>query len=256
MHWEWVYLPASSYAIFSSCFLSTNQPHSACLNTGGLRISKKMQFRGLRTTRSWITSRHSKTWIRAKYSSWHISIQESQENFVPNTGTKPLRQIFLAVRSHRPLNNWTWGTSRRAEIQQQFRKSVVQETSLCTFVLRSLHTCSEILSLTFVKLHIHIISYLSTYLIACAPLRTSIDPYIDPIPTMHLNHWVEGVLELHFDRQGAKVPKRLEWEWRLEVFPMLVESRVNENPNAKKKTALQCGKAGKKGAKNIATFVN
>jgi len=37
---------------------------------------------------------------------------------------------------------------------------------------------------------------------------------------------------------------------------MLVESRVNENPNAKKKTALQCGKAGKKGAKNIATFVN
>ena len=37
---------------------------------------------------------------------------------------------------------------------------------------------------------------------------------------------------------------------------MLVESRVNENPNAKKETALQCGKAGIPGAKkNIATFV-
>lgn len=148
MHWEWVYLPASSYAIFSSCFLSTNQPHSACLNTGGLRISKKMQFRGLRTTRSWITSWHSKTWIRAKYSSWHISIQESQENFVPNTGTKPLRQIFLAVRSHPAIKQLNV-----RNIKTRWNPTTVQEVSSTRDI--SLHFCIALFADMQRDYHLH-----------------------------------------------------------------------------------------------------
>lgn len=257
MHWEWVYLPASSYAIFSSCFLSTNQPHSACLNTGGLRISKKMQFRGLRTTRSWITSWHSKLEFVPNIRRGIYPFRSHKRILYQIPGRNLSARFFWLWGVIRPLNSWTWGTSRRAEIQQQFRKSVVQETSLCTFVLRYLPTCSVIITYIFQTAYSY--HFISVYISDCMCTTTHL---YWPLHRSHTYHALESLAiggcwsYISMDRV-PRSPKDESESGGLKYFQCWLSHASTRTQMQKKKLLCSVAKQAIPGAKkNIATFVN
>lgn len=157
----------------------------------------------------------------------------------------------------RPLNSWTWGTSRRAEIQQQFRKSVVQETSLCTFVLRYLPTCSVIITYIFQTAYSY--HFISVYISDCMCTTTHL---YWPLHRSHTYHALESLAiggcwsYISMDRV-PRSPKDESESGGLKYFQCWLSHASTRTQMQKKKLLCSVAKQAIPGAKkNIATFVN